>query len=149
MKALAARVALAALAFVASGAAAQTVYRCGNEYRADPCPGGKAVRSDDLAASPDRLAEGRAVAAREKRLADDMARDRRAREAVPPPKAGSLGPSGPARDQGPAASAKPQPKKKANAKIRVLDGKAKGDGKIRVLDEKDFVAEVPAKATPR
>ena len=136
MKAVFLPVALAALAFVASSASAQTVYRCGNEYRAEPCAGGKAVKSDDLASSADRLAEGRAVAAREKRLADDMARDRRAREAVPPRTASSLGPARPATDQTPTASATLKPKKKAKAKIRVLDGK-------------DFVADVPAKPRPR
>jgi len=136
MKAVFLRVAFAALAFVAWSAAAQTVYRCGNEYRAEPCPGGKAVKSDDLASSADRLAEGRAVAAREKRLADDMTRDRRAREAVPPRGASSIGPTRPATDQTPAGSATLKPKKKAKAKIRVLD-------------EKDFVADVPAKPKPR
>ena len=120
----------------ASGLAAQTVYRCGNEYRAEPCAGGKAVRSDDLASSADRLAQGRAVAAREKRLADEMARDRHAREAVRPGGAGSVGPATAASDATPRAGATLKPKKKAKAKIRVLDGK-------------DFVADVPAKAKPR
>ncbi len=136
MNAFALRLALAALACVTTGVAAQTVYRCGNEYRAEPCAGGRPVKSDDLASSADRLAEGRAVAAREKRLADDMARDRRAREAVPPRGASSLGPSRPSTDGSPRTAATLKPKKKTKAKIRVLD-------------EKDFVADVPRTAKPR
>ena len=129
--------ALAALAltFFSTGTEAQAAYRCGNEYRAAPCPGGKLVVTDDLASSADRLAEGRAVAAREKRLADDMVRDRRARDAAQrPAKAGSLGPAATPAPAA-AASATLKPKKKAKAKIRVLD-------------EKDFVADVP-RAKPR
>ena len=128
-------VALACLTIAANPAWAQTVYRCGNEYSAAPCPGGKPVVTDDLASSADRLAQGRAVAAREKRLADDMVRDRRAREAAQrPARAASLGPTGTPAPAA-AASATLKPKKKAKAKIRVLD-------------EKDFVADVP-RAKPR
>ena len=134
--AAAATAAVAVLALASPGLAAQTVYRCGNEYRAEPCAGGKPVRSDDLASSTDRLAEGRAVAAREKRLADEMTRDRRAREAVRPRGAASLGLSRPATDASPQAAATLKPKKKAKAKIRVVS-------------EKDFVADVPSKAKPR
>jgi hypothetical protein len=129
--------AMAVVALAASDAFAQEVYRCGNEYRAAPCPGGKAVPKDDLASPADRLAEGRAVAAREKRLADDMERDRRAREAaVKPAGASSLGPTKPEPAPGASASATLKPKKKAK-------------GKIRVVDEKDFVADVPKAAKPR
>jgi hypothetical protein len=121
-------IALAVFALNAADAHAQVIYRCGSEYRAAPCPGGKALPSDDLASSADRVAEGRAVAAREKRLAEDMVRDRRAREAATRPStAASLSPARPAPDQA-AATLKPKTKAKA---------------KIRVLDEKDFVADVP------
>jgi len=129
-------VAVAALALASEGLAAQTVYRCGNEYRAEPCAGGTPVRSDDLATSADRLAQGRAVAAREKKLSDEMTRDRRAREAVRPPGPASIGPSRPGAGPSPQAAATLKPKKKAKAKIRVVD-------------EKDFVATVPAKGKPR
>ena len=126
--------ALAALAltFVGTDVWAQAVYRCGNEYRAEPCPGGRAVVTDDLASSADRLAQGRAVAAREKRLADHMVRDRRAREAAQrPARASSLGPDRTA--PAPAAAAASAPlKPKKNAKTKIM-----------VLDEKDFVADVP------
>ncbi|HEX2542972.1 MAG TPA: hypothetical protein VHM00_18065 [Caldimonas sp.] len=121
----------AIVAWAAADVAAEAVYRCGNEYRTAPCPGGKVVPTDDLASSADQLEQGRVIAAREKRLADEMVRDRRAREAtLRPAPATSIGPSKAAADQGPAASATLKPKKKAK-------------GKIRVVDEKDFVADVP------
>ena len=127
--------AIAMLALVNPPVAAQTVYRCGTEYRAEPCAGGTPVRSDDLASSADRLAQGRAVAAREKKLADEMTRDRRAREAVRPGGAASVGPARPASDDSSQAKATLKPKK--------------AKAKIRVVDEKDFVANVPAKTKPR
>jgi hypothetical protein len=126
---------VAMLALAPPPLAAQTVYRCGTEYRAEPCVGGTPVRSDDLASSADRLAQGRAVAAREKKLADEMSRDRRAREAVRPGGAASVGPARPATDTSPQAKATLKPKK--------------AKAKIRVVDEKDFVATVPTKSKPR
>ena len=115
------------LALAAPVAGAQAAYRCGNESRAAPCPGGTVVATDDLASPSDRLAQGRAVAAREKRLADEMVRERRAREAaLRPAQAASLGPTRPPEP----VAATLKPKKKTKAKIRVVDGK-------------DFVAEVP------
>ena len=131
----AAIVGVAVLAVVHPPLAAQTIYRCGTEYRAEPCAGGTPVRSDDLASSADRLAQGRAVAAREKKLAEEMTRDRRAREAVRPPGPASVGPS--------RAGADPSPQAKATLKPK------KAKAKIRVVDEKDFVANVPAKTKPR
>jgi len=128
---------LAGLAFAAPGVSAQAVYRCGNEYTRVPCPDGKTVDIDNHASSVQRAAEAKEFAAREKRLGDDMARDRRARDAsVRPAQAGSLSPPPRASaDQPRAASATLKPKKKAKAKIRVVD-------------EKDFIATVP-KARPR
>ena len=106
--------ALLAPTFPGTDAWAQAVYRCDNEYRAAPCPGGKPVVTDDLASSADRLAEGRAVAAREKRLADDMVRDRRACEAAQrPARASSLGPDRMAPAATASATLKPKKKTKA------------------------------------
>lgn len=127
--------AIATLSLAGPPLAAQTVYRCGTEYRAEPCAGGTPVRTDDLASSADRLAQGRAVAAREKKLADEMTRDRRAREAVRPAGPASVGPS--------RVGADPSPQTKATLKPK------KAKAKIRVVDEKDFVANVPAKTKPR
>ena len=122
--------ALAALAFATTGAAAQTVYRCGNEYSRVPCADGKPVDTGPSTADSRRAAEARQSANREHRLAEEMARDRRAREAaLKPATASSLGPARAV--QAPAAaSASMKPKKRAKAKIRVLD-------------ERDFVARVP------
>ena len=65
-----------------------------------------------------------------------MTRDRRAREAVRPGGASSLGPSPPQAEASPRAAATHKPTKKAQARIRVVD-------------EKDFVAAVPPKGKPR
>ena len=123
----------AVLACAGSVASAQAIYRCGNEYTKVPCAGGKTVEADDGPASGSRAADARRVAAAERRLGDDMARERRAREAATrPATASSLGPAKavePARQ----ASASMRPKKRAK-------------GRIRVLDERDFVARVPKPA---
>ncbi len=127
------------LALAAGAVSAQPIYRCGSEYTRAPCAGGKPVEVDEPGtASAQRTAEARQVAAQERRLGDDMARDRRQREAaLRPARATSLGPAGPAAAAAP-ASASLKPKKRAR-------------GKIRVLDEKDFTAAVPprVKAPPR
>ncbi len=121
--------ALAAIAFAATGAAAQTVYRCGNEYSRVPCVDGKPVDTGP-STTDRRAAEARQSANREHRLADEMARDRRAREAaLKPATASSLGPAR-AIQPSAAASASMKPKKRSRAKIRVVD-------------ERDFVARVP------
>ena len=120
---------LMTLALAATGAASQTVYRCGNEYSRVPCANGKPV---DTGAATDarQAAEARQSASRERRLAEEMARDRRAREAaLKPATASSLGPARSVQPQA-AASASMKPKKRAKAKIRVVD-------------ERDFVARVP------
>lgn len=121
---------LALLALATTGAASQTVYRCGNEYSREPCANGKSVDTGPVAVDGKRAAEARQSASREHRLAEEMARDRRVREAaLKPATASSLGP---ARATQPlaAASASMKPKKRAKAKIRVVD-------------ERDFVARVP------
>ena len=119
---------LALLLATSAGASAQTVYRCGSEYTRVPCSNGKTIETDNRASSTKQVAEARQVAERERRLGNDMERDRLRREAaLRPARAGSLSALKPAE---PAASASLKPKRKAKAKIRVLD-------------EKDFVAKVP------
>lgn len=119
----------AALALTGASASAQTIYRCGNEYTRIPCAEGKAVDPDRRSAA--RVAEGRQVSEQERRLGNDMARDRRQREAsLRPAAAASLGPRKPATGPLPAASASLKPKKKAK-------------GKMLVVDERDFIAAVP------
>ncbi len=125
------RTCLVFIAFTLAGAAAtaQTVYRCGNEYTRVPCSDGSAVDTGNSAVAGG-AAEGRKQALRERRLADEMVRDRHAREAaLRPAGATSLGPVKPPAAPA-AASASIKPKKKAKSKIRVVG-------------EDDFVATVP------
>ena len=105
--------------------AAQTVYRCGNEYSQSPCPTGKAIDVDDSRTDEQRAA-AREVAAREKALGREMTHDRRVAEAdARPPKAQKV-------KHRPTAAVAPlvkaPPKKRA---------------KHPEKDEKDFVSIVP------
>jgi hypothetical protein len=125
------RVFLLGLWFFAGAAAAQgTVYRCGNEYSLAPCAQGKAVETQSSARSEAQRAEAVRVAASERQLADDMARDRRRAEAEHRPLgAGSLGPS---------RAASPAHGKAAPA------AKGKKKEKSKGSEGEDFVAVVPA-----
>ena len=115
----------------AVGASAQTtVFRCGNEYTRVPCSDGKAIDTQNSATAA-QLAEAARVAGRERRLADDMARDRRRAEAeIKPAGAANIGPQ---KASAPAAKASAvKTKKKPRGKNR--DGEGEGE---------DFVARVP------
>ena len=119
---------------LAAPVAAQTVYRCGNDYRQVPCDGGRAIETPD-AATPQQRLDAERLAEAERRRGDDMARDRRQQEASRRPSAAaSLGPrkATAAAEQ---ASASIRPTKKAR-------------GKIRVVEAEDFVARDP-KAKPK
>ena len=59
---------------------AQPVYRCGNAYSRVPCVGGAALVDANDSRSAAQRAEGRRVAADERRLAAEMQRDRLAEE---------------------------------------------------------------------
>ena len=128
-----------ALGLAVAGASAQTIYRCGNEYTRVPCTDGKAVDAESRSATTaQRATEAREVALQERRLGNDMTRDRRAREAaLKPARATSLGPAK-AAEPAAAASVSLKPKKRAKARMRVLD-------------EGDFTATVPKarKEVPR
>jgi hypothetical protein len=76
------------LSLMTLGATAQPVYRCGNEYTRVPCVQGKVVDATDPRTTA-QLAEARRVAADEKRLADDMRRERLADQALQKPAAAS------------------------------------------------------------
>ena len=123
----AARWTIAALLALASGAAtSQTVYRCGSVYSRDPCPGATAIEVDGRTSG--QAAEARQVAAREKRLADEMTRDRRLAEAAQKPAmASSLGPAK-------VVAAAPAPPRKASKRKRKATPPDDG---------RDFVASVP------
>ncbi len=125
------RLLLGALLLVgAGGASAQpTVYRCGNEYTRVPCVQGRVVEIDNSATTAARRAEAARVVASEKRLAEDMARDRRLAEAaIKPATAGSLSAPKIAAPEA-KASSKPKSKKKR--------------GKARSEEREDFIASVP------
>lgn len=109
-------------------AAAQSIYRCGNEYTRIPCPNGRLLEAIDPRTAAQR-AEARRLVADEKRQAADMARERRRDEAaLKPALASSLGPV-------PAPAAAASAPKKAVQKKR--------HRKVQVDDEGDFLAAVP------
>ena len=118
------------LAAAGNALAQSTIYRCGNEYSRMPCSQGKVVDTQDAVA---QRAEAVRVAASERQLAEDMARDRRRAEAAHrPAAAGSLGPARPAAS--------------ASAKAPAA-GKSKGKKKDSSAEGEDFVAQVPVAKT--
>lgn len=84
----------ACLAACGTAAVAQTVYRCGEGgrvYQAEPCSGGKPVDVSDPRTDEQRRA-AREAAGSEARLAAQLERERRAREAATvPARAGGMG----------------------------------------------------------
>ncbi len=118
------------LAGAGSASSQPTVYRCGNEYTRVPCNQGRVVETQNSATTEARRAEAARVVASERRLAEDMARDRRRAEAaIKPASAGSLSPQ---------RAAPPDAKASANKKA-----KKKVHGKGVLEDREDFVASVP------
>jgi hypothetical protein len=89
----------AALALCAPWAQAQTqaVYRCGNSYSQQPCPGGAPVAADDPR-TPAEAARSGSVAAADARRADAMEKARLAQEKNAP-KAVVIAPSAPVPQQ--------------------------------------------------
>jgi hypothetical protein len=83
-----------ALATLHAGAA-DTVWRCGDSYSSQPCPGGKAVQADDPR-TPQQRAQTLEAARKDARSADEMQKARLKEEAkpaqavMPPPKAEEL-----------------------------------------------------------
>ena len=123
---------LVLLLAASAGASAQTIYRCGSEYTRVPCPDGKAIDPDNRASSTKQVAEARQAAERERRLGNDMERDRLRREAaLRPARAGSLSAPKPPEHAASAPAAKP--KKKPRTRSRTID------------EKNDFVATVPRK----
>jgi hypothetical protein len=111
----------AALLLALAGCAADAatpIYRCGREYTQTPCPDGKLLEASDPRTAAQR-AEAKRVAAKERQLAADMERDRRAQAAVNPPSQAAGFSAKPA-PSAPAASA-PKPKKK-RAKTKPPEG---------------------------
>jgi hypothetical protein len=74
-----------------TGAATSTIYRCGpdgRDYSQVPCPGGKALDASDPRTGAQR-AEALEVAARDRRRAAELERERRAQEASVKPSSAS------------------------------------------------------------
>lgn len=104
-----------ALAQAPAQAPVAGVYRCGNSYSDTPCPGGQAVAADD-ARSAAQQQQAQQVKQRDAALAEQLARERRAREqAAVGQRAAGIGPlaADVAKAAKPAASAaQPRPIKK-------------------------------------
>ncbi len=72
------------LAGAAASVGGQTIYRCGTEYRHQPCHGGREMALE--ATDPDEAdrAAAQGAAERQRSLADALARDREQRESARP-----------------------------------------------------------------
>ena len=116
-----------AAAVLAANASAASIYRCGQEYTQLPCAEGRVVLANDTV-TPEQRAEARQVALSERRLAEQMARDRRADEAaIHPARATSLGPSKP----------------KADTKAAATKTRRKAKKRAAPESDDDFIAHVP------
>ena len=116
-----------------AGAAAETIFRCGNEYTNVACKDATTLVVVG-AVTPEQRAEARDVARREKTLAAEMTRDRREQEALAKPAlAGSLSASR-STAKPPAATTTKHAKKR--------------NKKATVDEERDFVAAVPKTKKP-
>jgi hypothetical protein len=67
--------------FLSVPAQAQTVYRCGNSYSQQPCPGGSSLDASDSRSSEQRKAHEASVQ-HEKRTADSLEKNRLKEEAA-------------------------------------------------------------------
>lgn len=93
---------------------AETVYRCGpegREYSATPCADGKALQLDD-SRTPAQQRDAQAAAHREAKQAEQMARERKAREAAAVKTAVRIGPAPAASSPGHGGKKKKKPKTK-------------------------------------
>lgn len=140
---------IAACAALGHASAAETmVYRCGplgNRYSQLPCAAGTAVDVSD-ARSPAQVDEARRLALAERKLADELTRERRARERdARPAQAGGIDfRSASAADRPGARTAKPPKKNTASAGSRSAAVRTAGPGK-----SKEFVAIGPGTAKPK
>jgi hypothetical protein len=75
------KMAIALLAGLPLAAAAQpAIWRCGNSYSEQPCAGGTEIEAKSAPARPEEAARSAAATRRDARLADEMEKDRLARE---------------------------------------------------------------------
>jgi hypothetical protein len=125
------RLSIAALLLLATGSASaqSAIYRCGNEYTRVPCAQGRILDTLNSGTTAAQRAEAARVAARERRLAEEMARDRRRAQAELQPAS--------------AASVGPQKTSAAAPKASAAKSKKKPAAKRPADQGEDFVAGVP------
>ena len=129
-----ARTTLAALAlFMAAGANAQAVYRCGDAYSQTPCPQARRVDVTDTR-SAGQLAEAKLLAANDREQADDMASQRLAARNASIKAEHKSGKSGNAKHAAQQAQSPQAGRRKASSKPPAT---------------KDFVAQVPGSHNKR
>ena len=97
---------LAALLALPLAAPAQTVYRCGNSYSQQPCPGGSALDASDSRTPEQRQAQDASVR-HERRVADRLEKERLKEEAAAVRAAQQADQAQRAAEQGPRKSGKP------------------------------------------
>ena len=118
-----------------SACAAGPIYRCGpdgRQFSQTPCAGGTLVESSDPRSGAQR-AEAKRVAALERKQADDLERERKARQAAEKPALATNIGARPVDQATPAASA------------AETSGRKKKHGKPPAQASKDFIAVDPAK----
>lgn len=112
---------------LAAGAQSQAIYRCGDTYSQTACPRGRVVEASDPRSAAQQ-AEARRVAADDRRLGVEMAKERRAEQAALKPALASGFNSRPPR---------PEP-----VIAPIAHGKKKPAAHQRAVSS-DFVAQVP------
>lgn len=147
LRLIAALLAATSIGLGAASAAETTVYRCGpqgNQYSQQPCPSGTAVDVSD-GRSPAQVDEARRVSLAEQKLANELSRERRARERdARPAQAGGIGFRSASAADGPAAREATHPKKKKAAGSHPASSRSAASGK-----PKEFVAIGPGTAKPK
>jgi hypothetical protein len=128
------RLAAVCLCWMACGAHAQPIYRCGAEYSQTPCPGGKVLESSDSRSAAQR-AEAVRVAAQDRRKAAELERERRAHES-------GLKPS-----QAAGFNGRPTPPEASASGAE--RAKVKKTSKAKAATNGDFVAVEPGKPKKR
>ena len=127
----------AALALCAPWVQSQTVYRCGNSYSQQPCPGGAPVTAADPR-TPAEAARSGSVAAADARRADAMEKARLAQEKNAP-KAVVIAPTAPVSP--PAAPAREGARAKPGKLDQFTAQSPRQPGEAKKKDGKDKAAK--------
>lgn len=113
--------------FHAQAQAQAPIWRCGDSYGVQPCPGGRTVGEAAAPPTPAERAQAAAAARRDAHLADGLEDDRRRREALAQARGqvATLQPATPA----PAPAPHKWPEKAGTRKLDVFTATAPGSGK--------------------